>query len=494
MNPQTAPFPTLDIGRAPEAIALSLGFMTNDSTSRIEKSLREWIGGSAPGSRLPTSRQIVVEYGVSPLTVQKVITALAREGLIETRPGVGTFTRPTRRVHSADLGWQVEALGSSRIRPVRNRALDVGSPDAIALHAGYPAAELLPAQMVRSAFAKASRSESSVHRPPLAGVSELRGWFAAELAQATASDVNPPDRSDVLIAPGSQSGLAAVFRSTVAPGGTLLVESPTYWGAIRAAAQAGIRIVAVASGIDGPDPKEVARALESSGARAFYVQPDFANPTGIQWSNGVRDSMVELARETGTFLIEDDWAHDFGIERDSRPLSTLDDTGHVVYIRSLTKSVSPAMRVAGVVARGPIRDRILADVGSESLYVSGLLQQAALEVVTQNRWRIHLRNLRRELASRRDLLLEAVRAHLPEGTVDSVPQGGLNLWLRLPDSTDLDRLERDCEAAGVLIAAGDEWFPVEPVGKFIRLNFAGPSPDRYSQAMSIVASQLTAQE
>src|SRR5690606_7926182 len=127
------------------------------------------------------------------------------------------------------------------------------------------------------------------------------------------------------------------------------------------------------SGPHGPDPDEIDRAFAHTGARAFYAQPNFANPNGAQWSPERAGRILDIVRERGAFLIEDDWAHDFGITSASAPLAARGDTGHVVYLRSLTKSVSPAIRVAGLIARGPARDRILADTQSQSMYVSGVL-------------------------------------------------------------------------------------------------------------------------
>jgi len=195
-------------------------------------------------------------------------------------------------------------------------------------------------------------------------------------------------------------------------------------------------------------------------------------------------------RQHGAFLVEDDWAHDFGITSDPEPLASRDDSGHVVYLRSLTKSVSPAIRVGAVVARGPARDRILAAQGAEAMYVSGLLQAAALDVVTQPGWQTHLRGLRHQLQVRRDLLVTSLREHVPQAHVGLLPKGGLNLWARLPDGTDLERLTRNCEAAGVLIAPGNEWFPAEPAGPFIRLNYAGPNPGAFPEGARLIGQAL----
>jgi DNA-binding transcriptional MocR family regulator len=165
----------------------------------------------------------------------------------------------------------------------------------------------------------------------------------------------------------------------------------------------------------------------------------------------------------------------------------------VVYLRSLTKSVSPSIRVGAVIARGPVRDRILADRAAESMYVSGVLQTAALEVVLQPAWRSHLRGLRRQLRERRDLLATCVAEYAPHAVVDHLPPGGLNLWVRLPDDIDLDRLVRDCAADDLGIPAGAEWFPAEPAGTYTRLNFAGADPVRFAEGTRILGKAMEEQ-
>ena len=455
--------------------------------------LRSWISAAAPGSRLPSTRELVAEHHASPVTVQRALRTLTAEGLIETRPGVGTFVQSVRIARTADYGWQTAALRSPRARIQAMPAALRSTPhDVVALHAGYPDRELLPERLVRAALTRASRGDAAIGRAPAAGLPELQSWFAQELGASTAAGVTPAASSDVIVLPGSQSGLSSILRSLVAPGQPLLMESPTYWGAILAAQHAGIRIVPVPTSPSGPDPGELARAFEESGARVFYTQPNYANPTGAQWSPVLHHEILEVVRTYGAFLVEDDWAHDFAITTTAAPVAALDDTGHVVYLRSLTKSVSPAIRVAAVIARGPARDRILADRGAASMYVSSVLQVAALDVVTQPGWRTHLRGLREQLRSRRDLLAGAVRDHLPGAVLEHLPPGGLNLWVRLPDGTDVRRLVVDCERSGVVIASGEEWFPAEPAGPYLRLNYSGPNPSRFAEGVRIIGERLRA--
>lgn len=465
--------------------------MNNSSSDRIVSALREWIAAAPAGAQLPSTRSLVSQFSASPVTVQRALRTLIAQGAIESRPGVGTFVRAIRATRPNDYGWQTAALGSPRRRiPMSTAALRTVPNDVIALHSGYPARELLPERLVRGAFGRVARGEAAIGRPPIAGLPELQSWFTAELGAATPAELTAPTASDVIVLPGSQSGLTTVFRALVGVGQPLLIESPSYWGAMLAAAQVGVQLVPIPSGPQGPDPEELNWAFARTGARAFYAQPNFANPSGGQWSTQLGERVLEVVRDHGAFLIEDDWAHDFGISADSAPLAARDDGGHVVYLRSLTKSVSPSVRIAGLIARGPARDRILADTQAHTLYVSGALQAVAVDVVTQPGWGTHLRSLRQQLAARRDLLIDAVHDHVPDAHLEAVPRGGLNLWLRMPDDTDLHRLARDCEDEGVLIAAGDDWFPAEPAGRYLRLNYSGPNPGAFPQAAEIIGRTL----
>ena len=466
--------------------------MDDDSTGRIVESLRAWIKAAPAGARLPSSRVLTAQYGASPVTVQRAMHMLAAQGLIESRAGVGTFVRATQTARPQDHGWQSAALG-----PLRSRISTVSStqrsvaPDAIALHAGYPTDDLLPERLVRAALVRAARSDAALERSPSAGLPGLQAWFAADLAASGPAALAPSPR-DVLITAGSQSALSAIFSAVVGEGRPLLVESPTYWGAILAAAHRGVTLVPVAADADGPDPEGLDRAFRQTGARAFYAQPTYANPTGARWSAARGQQVLQVVRRHGAFLIEDDWAHDLAIDAEPRPLAATDASGHVIYLRSLTKSTAPGLRVAAVIARGPVRERLLADRAAESMYVSGVLQAAALDVVTQPGWRTHVRSLRHQLRARRDLLIDGLRMHAPLARIDTIPVGGLNLWVGLPDGTDLGAFARDCEARGVVVAPGDEWFPAEPSGPFVRLNYSGPEPERFHDAARIIGAVLDA--
>lgn len=474
--------------------------MSQSSSEGLVRELRGWIDGRASGTALPSTRTLVRDHGVGPGTVQAALRTLVTEGLVETRPGVGTFVAEGpggRRLRPPDYSWQAGALGAATAATgaENDGPSRPAPPDAVSLHIGYPDQQLLPQKLVRQALTRAARSDAALTAAPRAGLTDLRSWFAHELSRHTpAGHSTAPGAaaSDVTVLPGTQSGLAAIFRAVAAPGEPVVIESPTYWGAILAAGESGVRLVPTVGGDDGPDPVELDRILLRTGARAFYAQPRYANPTGVTWSPQRRREVTEVLARHGAFLVEDDWAHDFGMTDlpEPAPMAAGDDAGRIIYLRSLTKSVSPALRVGAVIARGPVGERIRAHAAASAMYVSPALQAAALDVVSHPSWRTHLTGLRGKLRSRRDLLVDAVHTHLAHDAGVRVPAGGLNLWVRLPDGTDVHRLVVGCERAGVLIASGDSLFPAEPAGRFIRMNFAGPEPGRFDAAVATVAEVL----
>lgn len=411
---------------------------------------------------------------------------------MEAHPGIGTFVRDVSRAKPSGFGWQTAALGTPRVKTAPTAtAMRMAENDAIAMHVGYPDPELLPVRLVRAAIARTSRSASAVSRPPSSGLPELQSWFAHELAENTLPGFNPPSPSDVIVIPGSQSGLGSIFRSLASPGQAIIMESPTYWGAIAAAEQAGLRIVPIPSGTTAPSVADLERAFVESGARLFYAQPNFANPTGAQWTHAEADAILDVVRAHNAFLIEDDWAHDFGIDAVAAPVAGRDDSGHVIYIRSLTKSISPSIRVAGMIARGPARDRILVDRTIEAMYVSSVLQSAALDILQQPGWRTHVNALRHRLRERRDLLARSLQEFAPQVRLTSLPLGGLNLWVQLDDSVDTTALTNRCQMRGLFIAPGNEWFPAEAPGAFLRLNYSGPRAASFVDGAKILGEELS---
>jgi DNA-binding transcriptional MocR family regulator len=422
-----------------------------------------------------------------PATVQRAFGQLAARGLVEARPGRGTFVAAPPEAAAAaapDFGWQTVALGPRAIdADALEELLRPPPADALVLSSGYLPPDLQPRAALGAAMARAARRPEAWDRVPPAGLSGLRAHFAAAVGGGAAA-------GDVLICPGGQAALAACLRGLAAPGAAVLVESPTYLGALTAMRAQGLRPVPVPVDGDGVRPELLADAFAATGARVLYCQPAFANPHGATLAGPRRAAVLEAVRAAGAFLLEDDAVRDLHLSGPEPPPPLLHDDpdGHVVYLRSLTKPASPGLRVAAVVARGPAAARLRAARIVEDLFVPGPLQEAALELVAAPAWRSHLRRLRRVLRERRDALTAAVAEHLGPERLAAPPAGGMHLWVALDAREDDRGLAARAARAGVVISPGRPFFAAEPPGPFVRLTFAAEPPERLVRSVRALAA------
>ncbi|OIV37224.1 GntR family transcriptional regulator [Mangrovactinospora gilvigrisea] len=446
------------------------------SVDQLASVLRAELERYPEGGRLPSSRTLMERHRVSPVTVSRAIAALVAEGSVVSRPGAGVFRARLRAAPrpGGDVSWQEVALAADGPAG-RGRAdasgvlgtLAVPAAGVIDLNGGYPHPSLQPERALAGALARAGRRPGTWERPPVEGLPELRAWFAR--------DIGGPDgaltAADVLITGGGQSALTTALRALAAPGAPVLVESPTYPGALAVARAAGLRPVPVPVDGDGLRPGLLADAFRATGARVLVCQPLFHNPTGAVLAPERRHEVLRIAREAGAFVVEDDFARLLAhsdAPPSPRPLAADDPDGVVVHIRSLTKATSPSLRIGALTARGPALERLRTTQVVDSFFVPRPLQETALELVGSPAWRTHLRRLAEGLRERRSALAAALHGALPELRT-RIPHGGYHLWLRLPDGTDEAALAAAALAEGVAVTPGRAYYPAEPPAPHLRL-------------------------
>jgi DNA-binding transcriptional MocR family regulator len=468
---------------APPTIAVSYTLMNDDSSVvRLVNRLRTEATSGQPGDQLPSTRSLVTTYRVSPVTVSRALARLTAEGIVVAEPGRGTFIAPRQAAATVeDVGWQTMALCDARISSTALHVLtSQPDPSCLRLLGGYLTEDLQPTGFLAAAGARASRRHGAWSQPaPVAGLPELRASFAAPVGAE-------PD--DVIIVPGGQSGISTAMRALTSPGQPVLVESPTYVRAIAAARVADLRPVAVPTDAHGIRPDLLAEAFARTGARLVYLQPTYANPTGAVLAAERRSQVLEAARAAGAFILEDDWARQLGLTRGTPPPLIRDDTdGHVVYLTSLSKPAAPNLRIAALVARGPAALRLTATRAVEDLFVARPLQEVAVELLEAPAWARHLTALRGALRERRDVLVAAVREHLPGVTLTRVPDGGFFLWLRLPRGSDDLEFAARAGRRDVAVGAGRPCFVTEPPGCYLRLSYCGATPAELTEGVRRLA-------
>lgn len=420
----------------------------------------------AAGARLPSQRELVRRFGASATTVAQALAHLSLRGLVETRPGSGTFRVIAPQDRAGDTSWQDAALkltegleerpGLERrfIGSALSQVLSVTSPDVIDLNGGYLHPVLQPAGILAASLTRVSRRPEAWERPPAAGVPGLRDWFAKDIGAGLS-------RSDIVITAGGQSALATTLRALTGPGDAVVIEAPTYPGTIAAAQAASLRAVPIPLDREGIIPEHLDDALRRSRARVVIMQPLHQNPTGITMSAQRQQHVLTVARHHNAFIVEDDFARHLthkGPWTAPPPLVSSDPDGTVIHIRSLTKATSPNLRVAAVAARGPVLGRLQTALTIDSLLVPAVLQHTALEAVTAPGWRRFLTTLHAELGQRRQDAATQILNMLGEDALPHQPHGGYHLWVALPGDRNGSEIARAALAAGVALTPGENYY------------------------------------
>lgn len=462
--------------------------MDDDNSKRaLARTLREYVAAGTPGTRLPSVRQLQQRHGVSPLTVQHVVRELSAEGLVTAKPGAGTFIASIAGTTAAlgDTSWQQAALGGHTPHDVSQNIALFRAPAAgvIRLTGGYLDESLIPSAALTASLTRAIRRPGAWGRSPLEGSESLRTWFARE--------VGGVDASNVLVTSGGQAALSVAIRALTRPGESIVLESPTYTGAIAIARSYGLDVAPIPVDGRGMRTDLLAGILERTNARVVLTQPLYANPTGVTMAAERRRELMAIAAKYSVFVIEDDYAHDLTIDGPApAPLASADPHGHVVHIRSLTKPVAAGLRVAALTARGAAFARLRGAKVLEDFYVATPLQETAVDFVNSPAWARQKRRLAVELARRRDALVSSLLAQLPEVTLAARPHGGMHLWVRLPDGFDDVAVAARALAEGVAVTAGSAWFPAEADGPHLRLTYGETDADLIPEGVTRLARAL----
>jgi len=415
-------------------------------------------------------------------TVSLAYEALAREGAVESTVGRGTFVRASAEApppFAPVLSPAVERLLDFE----RGRARYSAPAGAVPLHALVPDPALYPLDEFRRALNRALAEGGSelLCYGPSQGLPALRQALAAHLA--TGGLAVEPDA--IAVTQGASEGIALALRLFAAPGDAVAVEEPTYHNVLAALAALGLRAVPVPVRDGAPDLAALERALERPDVRLFYTMPTFHNPLGTSTPLAHRRALLALARRTGKPVIEDAYETDLRYAgHPVAPLAALDATGLVVHLYSFSKSLFPGARVGSLVARGAALEAALALKQATDLGGAPVLQAALADFVASGGYERHLGRVRRALRRRRDALLEALAREMPAGARWVEPEGGLQLWVELPEPIDTAALLADAVRAGVLFAPGFQFRHDRRPSSGLRLSIAMAGEDEIRRGVA----------
>lgn len=470
---------------------------------QIRDHLRQGIlaGSLPPGARLPASRTLARDLGVNRITVESAYSDLEAEGLVFSRVGSGTYVSPSLPFPAHPL----EALDA--VWPLWQRNIQVGEtvaaqaegaqwpeagprPRLIEFASGSSAPHLFPADEFRKVI------QSVMRRDGIAALEygESNGYapLRATIAHVLASQGLQARAENILITAGSQQALSLVSQLLLKPGDTILVESPTYGGALELFRALHFSVVGAPVDKQGMQVEHLERLLQQHHPKLIYTIPNFHNPTGTCLSASRRRDLLLLADRYNVPILEDDFVGDLRYDGRAQPsLKTLDPGGRVIYTNTFSKMLMPGLRVGYLFIEGPIYDSLVHFKSVNDLATSTLIQRALEAYVTVGRYQAHLRRSCQAFRKRRDAMLAAIKRYLPGEVQFDPPQGGLFLWVKLPDGMSADDLLPVARREGVTFVPGSRFFPHGMEGReWMRLNFVVHAPQEIEEGVKRLGRAL----
>jgi GntR family transcriptional regulator / MocR family aminotransferase len=419
------------------------------------------LGELAPGARLPSTRALAGDEGVSRNTVLRAYDQLLGEGYAAARPGSGT----TVARNLPDAVAYVARSGAHR-RPTHGNPPRLSSyaarlpariPSWSAPHPGLPydfrygrpSFADFPHAIWRRLLARRARRASAgdLDYGEPAGLPALRTAIAAYLIRARALDCRP---EQVVVVHGSQQGLDLVARVLLDPGDRVVVEEPHYSGMRAVMAAGGARLVPVPVDADGMDVGRAGRT--TAGARLACVTPSHQFPTGTVMTLARRIALLAWAERASAFVLEDDYDSEYRYAgRPIESLQGLDRTGRVIYLGTFSKVLFPALRLGYLVLPEALVERFVAAKAVADTGSPGLEQRVLADFITQGHFDRHLRRTRARNRVRRAALIAAIEEHLGRRVELSGTDAGLHvlLWLRGIPARATDALIARAAALGV---------------------------------------------
>lgn len=365
--------------------------------------------------------------------------------------------------------------------------------DIISFAPGYPAPETFPWQE----FREITRELLSGEEGAVLQYGATRGYrpLLEVIAEIMRRRNAPTSMDRLLVTSGSQQGLDLVARVLLDPEDVVLVELPTYTGAITAFRNVQARMVGVkqeADGIDLQDLEDVHARLTREGRRVrfVYVVPNFQNPTGLLIGLDKRRRLLEWASKRDVLLLEDDpyrelYFEDSTTEADVRPIRADDDEGRVIYLSSFSKTLAPGFRVAWVDAPAPLATKLEFAKQAEDLSSGVLDQRIVYQACRRGIVDRQLPMLRKHYQHKRDIMVDALTGAFGNALTWPAPRGGFFLWASLPAPLDANTLLTRAIERGVVYVAGEAFYVNnEPSSSVIRLSFSAPAPDRIQQGVA----------
>ncbi len=379
-----------------------------------------------------------------------------------------------------EIARSLQNVPSSYIREILSAAND---PSVISLAGGLPDPDTFPIELMRSTF------EGLCDKPEVFQYGTTAGY--TPLLDFLSDYYQLPSNHSAVVCTGSQQGLDLVARAYINPGDTVVMEAPSYLGAMQVFGLVEANIVTVSQVAFGPNLEQLEACFKINSPKMFYAVPDFHNPTGVCWTLETRQKVAELCIQYNVAFIEDAPYRELRFTGEALPMVSIFCPDNSIVFRSFSKIASPGLRIGVVTGKKNYIEPIIKIKQGADLHSSIPMQAALLGLLKHDDFDAHLDTVKGIYKARYQTLFEALEAKLPESCTLNSVDGGMFIWVGIP-SYDTFELAKALLSKGVAVVPSPVFYP-EANGQpsALRLNFTNSTPEELVKAVNVLANVLS---
>lgn len=444
------------------------------------------------GSKIPSQRQLAKLFHVNRSTVITALDELMADGLIQGKIGAGTVvTNNTWSLLATNPppDWS-EYVKAGIHKPSKLMVREINEAEAnktlIHLSKGELAPQLFPLKTMQSIMKNVSDELDYFGYEEQKGFLPLREAIS-KYVKSFGIHVSP---GSILIISGALQALQLISIGLLHRESTVLLEQPSYLYSLHVFQSANINLSGIAMDHHGILPNELLKRIKYSQKKnILYSIPSFQNPTGILMSQERRKEIIKICEKKQLPIIEDDIYRELWIdEPPPAPLKSIDKHGHVLYVGSLSKTLSPGLRIGWIIGPEPVIER-LSDIKMQTDYgSSSLSQRVAAEWIKKGFYEEHLANVRIQLKERRQIMIRALNKYCADIATWDIPSGGFFIWLKVVPSIPMKKLFSEALSKGILLNPGRIY--EEESEPYIRLSYGYASPEQMTNGVKLLSELI----
>ena len=388
---------------------------------------------------------------------------------------------------SIKFAGRMEEIKASEIRELLKLT---SRPEVISFAGGLPAPELFPVEEMKKVSVEVlnQMGKEALQYSTTEGYDPLRKHIADRMAKQGIK----AEAEEILITSGSQQGLDFSGKIFLNPGDYVVVESPSYLGAINAFKAYQCNFLEIDTDDDGMIIEDLEKKLsETKNAKMIYVIPDFQNPTGRTWSLERRKGLLEVAKKFDLPIVEDNPYGELRFDGESvSSIKSLDDDDRVIFLGTFSKTFCPGLRVGWVCAPEKLLEKYILVKQGADLQCNSMAQREIAIFLDNYNLDEHVEKIKNVYRGRRDLMLDSFKKYFPEGVTYTYPEGGLFTWVIIPEHLDARELAAKALERNVAYVPGGSFFPNGGNANTFRVNYSNMSEEKIVEGVKRLGEVL----